>query len=517
MTQMRLPMRKIKEVLRLKYESGRSHGEIARSCAIAHSTVLEYLRRAEAAGLRWPLPLGITDTELERQLFPVEILGRDPDVPLPDCQQIYDELRRWRRDCALTLTQLWVEYKERSPDGYQYTQFCEHYRRWLGKLDYVMRQEHRGGEKLFVDYTGGLAITNPETGEKIPTHLFVGTWGASNYTYAEASLSQELPNWIAAHVRAFRYFGCVPRVLVPDNLKSGVTKACFYDPEINPTYADMAGHYGVVVLPAKARKPRYKAIVENGVLISKRWILAVLRHRTFFNLAELNAAIRELLESLNTRPMRKLKKSRREVFEESDRPAALCLPERPYEYAEWSKARVNIDYHIEVDHHYYSVPFRLIREQLDVCMTAATVEAFFRGERVAVHARSHLRYKPTTLAEHMPAEHRRYAEWTPSRMLEWAGKTGPSTARLAGDILDSKTFPEQGYRAVLGLLRLGRTYGADRLEAACARALRFGSASYRYVHSILARGLEAQAEPEAETCQAALPFHENIRGGDYYK
>ena len=517
MAQMRLPMRKIKEVLRLKYESSRSHGEIARSCSIAHSTVLEYLRRAEAAGVRWPLPVGITDMELERQLFPAEILGRDPEVPLPDCQSIYNELRRWRSGCALTLTQLWVEYKEDHPDGYQYTQYCEHYRRWLGKLDYVMRQEHRGGEKLFVDYTGALAITNPETGEKIPTQLFVGTWGASNYTYADASLSQELPNWIASHVRAFRYFGCVPRVLVPDNLKSAVTKACFYDPEINPTYADLASHYGIVVLPAKARKPRYKAIVENGVLVAKRWILAVLRHRTFFSLAELNAAIQELLELLNTRPMRKLKKSRRQVFEEVDHPAALGLPAAPYEYAEWSKARVNIDYHIEVDHHYYSVPFRLIREQLDVCMTAATVEAFFRGERVAVHARSHAYHKPTTLAEHMPAEHRRYAEWTPSRMLEWAGKTGPSTAKLAGDILDSKTFPEQGYRAVLGLLRLGRTYGADRLEAACARALRFGSASYRYVHSILARGLEAQAEPEAETSQAALPFHENIRGGDYYQ
>ena len=517
MAQMRLPMRKIKEVLRLKYEAGRSHGEIARSCVIAHSTVLEYLRRAEAAGVRWPLPVGTTDTELERQLFPAEILGRDTEVPLPDCQMIYNELRRWRSDCALTLTQLWVEYKDNNPGGYQYTQFCEHYRRWLGKLDYVMRQEHRGGEKLFVDYTGSLAITNPETGEKIPTQLFVGTWGASNYTYADASLSQELPNWIASHVRAFRYFGCAPRVLVPDNLKSGVTKACFYDPEINPTYADLAEHYGIVVLPAKARRPRYKAIVENGVLVAKRWILAVLRHRTFFSLAELNAAIQELLELLNTRPMRKLKKSRRQIFEEIDLPVALRLPERPYEFAEWKKVRVNIDYHIEVDHHYYSVPFRLIREQLDVCMTAATIEAFFRGERVAVHARSHAWHKPTTLPEHMPAEHRRYAEWTPSRMLEWAGKTGPSTAKLAGDILASKTFPEQGYRAVLGLLRLGRTYGADRLEAACARALRFGSASYRYVHSILARGLEAQAEPEAESSQAALPFHENIRGGDYYQ
>ena len=514
MAQARLPMRKIKEVLRLKYESGRHHGEIARGCGIAHSTVLEYLRRAQAAGLSWPLPAEITETELERRLFPAEALKRRPEVPPPDCQYIHDELRRWRGSCVLTLTQLWVEYKDRHPDGYQYTQFCEHYRRWLGKLDSVMRQEHRAGEKLFVDYADGLSITDPRTGEMIPTQLFVAAWGASNYTYAEASLTQELPHWIASHVRAFQYFGRVPRVLVPDNLKSGVTKACFYDPEINPTYAELAAHYGTAVLPAKPRKPRYKAKVENGVLVSKRWILAVLRHRTFFSLAEMNAAVRELLEALNTRPMRKLKKSRRQVFEEFDRPAARALPDRPYQFAEWRKARVNIDYHIEVDSHYYSVPFRLIREQLDVRLTAATVEAFHKGERVAAHPRSYERHKPTTLQEHMPAEHRRYAEWTPSRMLEWAGKAGPSTALLAGKILESKAFPEQGYRAVLGLLRLGRTYGADRLESACARALRFGAASYRSVYSILARGLDRHVE--SETGQAALPFHENIRGGDYY-
>lgn len=507
-------MRKIKEVLRLKYEAGRGHGEIARGCGVAHSTVLEYLRRAEAAGLRWPLPEAVTEAELERRLFPAQVLKRDPEVPPPDCQYIYDELRRWRSSCALTLTQLWIEYKERHPEGYQYTQFCEHYRRWLGKLDYVMRQEHRAGEKLFVDYADGLAITDPKTGEMIPTQLFVAVWGASNYSYAEASLSQELPSWIASHVRALQYFGCVPRVLVPDNLKSGVTKACFYDPEINPTYAELAVHYGTAVLPAKVRKPRYKASVENGVLVSKRWILAVMRHRTFFSLAEMNAAVRELLETLNTRAMRKLKKSRRQVFEELDRPAALRLPDRPYQFAEWAKARVNIDYHVEVDRHYYSVPFRLIREQLDVRMTAATVEVFHKGERVAAHPRSYVAHKPTTLKEHMPADHRRYAEWTPSRMLEWAGKTGPATAQLAGKILASKAFPEQGYRAVLGILRLGRTYGAGRLEAACARALRFGTASYRSVYSILARGLDQQAEPESS--QAALPLHENIRGGGFY-
>jgi len=507
-------MRKIRDVLRLK-ESGRGHGEIARSCGIAHSTVLEYLRRAGAAGLSWPLPEGLSDAELEIRLFAAQALKRDPDIPLPDCQYIYDELRDHRK-VNLTLTQLWVEYKERTPEGYQYTQYCEHYRRWLGKLDYVMRQEHRAGEKLFVDYAEGLSLVDPRTGEMSATQLFVGVWGASNYTYAEASLTQELPNWIASHVRAFQYFGCAPHVLVPDNLKSGVNKPCFYEPEINPTYAELAAHYGAAVLPAKPRKPRYKAKVENGVLVSKRWILAVLRHRTFFTLAELNDAIGELLETLNTRAMRKLKKSRRQVFSELDHPVALALPDRPYQYAEWAKARVNIDYHIEVDRHYYSVPFRLLREQLDVRLSGMTMEAFHKGERVAAHPRSFVAHQPTTLEEHMPAEHRRYAEWTPSRMLEWATKTGPAAAQLVEKVLASKKFPEQGYRAVLGILRLGRTYGAGRLEAACGRALHFGTCSYRSVHAILARGLDKQALDQDDAGKDTLPFHENIRGGDYY-
>jgi transposase len=510
----RLPMRKIKEVLRLKHEAGRGHSEIARSCGIAHSTVLEYLRRADAADLCWPLLTAISDAELEQRLFPAANLQRDADIPPPDCQRIYDELRNHRK-LNLTLTQLWIEYKERYPEGYEYTQFCEHYRRWLGKRDYVMRQTHRAGEKLFVDYADGLSIVDPQTGELIPTQLFVATWGASNYSYAEASLTQELPSWIASHVRAFQYFGRAPRVLVPDNLKGGVQKACFYEPEINPTYAELASHYGAVVLPAKVRKPRYKAKVEGSVLIVKRWILAVLRHRTFFSLAELNAAIRELLEALNTRPLRKLKRSRRDIFLEFDFPAALVLPERPYQFAEWAKPRVNIDYHVELDRHYYSVPFQLLREKLDARLTATTIEVFHKGERVAAHARSYVAYKPTTLAEHMPPEHRRYAEWTPSRLIEWAGKTGPSTAKLVGDILASKKFPEQGYRAVLGVMRLGKDYGDERLEAACARALSFGGTSYRCVHSILARGLDRQ-KLEDTADQDALPFHENIRGGEYY-
>ena len=353
MAKARLPMRKIKEVLRLKFEFGRGGREIARGCGISHSTVLDYLGRAEVAGVSWPLPEGLSETALEERLFagPVGPPTRD----LPDFQHVYDELREFKK-YNLTLTQLWVEYKERHPSGYQYTQFCEHYRRWQGKLDYVMRQEHRAGEKVFVDYTQGLDLTDPKTGELVSTQLFVAVWGHSNYTYAEASASEKLPCWIGSHVRAFSYFGCVPRAVVPDNLKSGVKSPDYYDPEVNPTYAELAAHYGTAVLPTRVRKPRDKAKVEAGVLVAQRWLLAVLRHRTFFSLTEMNAAIRELLETLNARKLRKLGKSRRELFEAADKPAAIGLPGREYQFAEWVKARVNIDYHVEAQRHCYSVP-----------------------------------------------------------------------------------------------------------------------------------------------------------------
>jgi len=515
MANRRLPVRKIKEVLRLKYASDLSNREIARSCNVARSTVGDYLRRARAAGVSWPEAAEFSDTELETRLFSTEHVPSSVRRPPPDCEHIYQELRRYRK-INLTLSQLWLEYKEQHPDGYQYTQFCEYYHRWRSKLDYCMRQEHRAGEKAFIDYCDGLAIVDALTGELVPTQLFVAVWGASNYTYAEATLTQTLPDWIGSHVRAFDYFQAVPRVLVPDNLKSGVHKACFYEPELNPTYADMAGHYGCAVLPARPAKPRDKPKVEVGVLIAQRWILAVLRKRTFYSLGELNSAIRECLERLNTRPLRRLGKSRREVFETTDRPHALPLPQHPYEYAEWRKAKVNIDYHIEVDRHYYSVPFRLLRETLDIRLTATTVEAFHKGYRVAAHARSYVRGIPSTLPEHMPPEHRRYAEWTPSRFIQWAGKIGAATAALVEKIITARTYPEQGYRACLGILSLGRHYEPERVEAAAERALRYNTCSYKSMRAILAAGLDQHQDTEEPPRQATLPMHSNIRGREYY-
>ena len=312
----RLPMRKIKEVLRLKHE-GHVQRDIARSCGVGQSTVVEYVQRAAAAGLSWPLPATLGDEALEKLLFPSCLTVATATKPPPDCEAIYAELRQYRT-VHLTLMQLWIEYKEVHPEGYQYTQFCEYYRRWRGKLDYCMRQEHRAGEKVFVDYCDGPAIVDQETGEVIATQMFVAVWGASNYTYAEASLTQSLPHWTSSHVRALEYFGCAPSIFVPDNLKSGVRKASLYEPELNRSYAELAAHYGCAVLPARPYKPRDKAKVEAGVLVVQRWIMAVLRHRVFFNIADLNAAIAELLERLNARALRKVKKSRRELFETLD-------------------------------------------------------------------------------------------------------------------------------------------------------------------------------------------------------
>jgi len=512
----RLSVRKIKEVIRLKYECGISEREISRSCQISRSTVADYIGRAAAAGLNWNEASTLTPTQLEERLFPTEHIPNSVKRPPPDCEYIYNQLRTYRK-FNLTLSQLWLEYKEKHPDGYQYTQFCEHYWRWRKKLDYCMRQEHRGGEKLFIDYSDGLSIVDTATGEFILTQLFLAVWGASNYTYAEASLSQMLPDWIGAHRRALEYFCCAPRVLVPDNLKSGVSKACKYEPELNPTYSDMAEHYGCAVLPARPRKPRDKAKVEVGVLIAKRWILAVLRHRTFYSLAELNAAIRECLERLNTRPLRQAKKSRRELFEAIDRPNALPLPQKPYEYAEWCKAKLQLNYHIEVDHHYYSAPYQLLHESLDIRLTATTVEAFHQGERVAAHVRSHVKGGYTTLAEHMPPSHRYYAEWNPARFIQWAGKTGEATARLVEKILSTRPYPEQGFKACMGIINLTRDYEPARVEAAARRALQYNTYSYRSMKAILAAGLDQQRDIGKQLLLPSLPPHQNIRGREYYQ
>lgn len=507
-------MRKIKDVLRLHFEAGLNQRAIARSIGTSHTTVGDYLKRANRAGLTWPLPDNLDEARLEHLLFPPTAALPPDQRPLPDWASIHLELKRK----GVTLALLWEEYQSIYPDGYRYSRFCDLYREWSGKLQLSMRQEHKAGEKLFVDYAGQtLPIVDRNTGEIRDAQIFVAALGASNYTFAEATWAQGLKDWIGSHVRAFSFYDGVAEIVVPDNLKSGVSKPCRYEPDINPTYAELAAHYGCAVIPARVRKPKDKSKVEVAVQVAERFILARLRNRTFFSLAEANHAIRELVDDLNRRPFKKLPGCRQQLFETLDRPALKPLPAAHYQFAEWRYARVNIDYHAEVDHHYYSVPYTLVKKQLDVRLTANTVEFLHKGKRVASHTRSSERGRHTTLKEHMPKSHREYAEWTPQRLVAWAGKTGPNTAALAEKIMSSRAHPQQGYRSVLGLIRLAKTYTPQRLEAACQRALKLNVSTYKSVASILKTGLDRQPLPEAPGSQLPLPLnHENIRGSSYY-
>jgi transposase len=504
-------MRRVREVLRLRHEAGRSQREIGLSCRIGRSTVRDYLVRAEAAGLGWPLPEGLGDEALERLLFPPAAPSR-VGRPAPEWAVLHQELRRRK---GMTLALLWQEYREAHPDGYGYSQFCARYQTWAKTVEPVLRQHYVGGEKLFVDYCGPtVPVVDRGTGEVREAQIFVAVLGASNYTYVEATWSQGLPDWIGAHGRCFEFLGGVPALIIPDNLKSGVTSPCFYDPELNRTYQKLAEHYATAVLPARIQRPRDKAKAETGVQGVERWILARLRHRRFFSLAALNEALRALLTEYNRRPFQKLEGSRESLFLTLDQPALKPLPAQPYEYAEWRKARVNIDYHVEVERHWYSVPHALLRQQVEVRLTSTTVEILHQGQRVASHLRSFQPGRHTTVLEHMPRHHREYVQWSPARLIRWAEQTGAAAAQVVEQILASRAHPVQGYRACLGILRLGHQHGAARLEAACARALALHALSYQSVKSILTHGLEAQPLPP--TPPHAPIQHAHLRGAHYY-
>lgn len=508
----RTSMRSIREVLRQKWVLRKSHREVARSVGVSVGAVGGLMVRVTRLGLDWRAVQALTDDELERRLYGPK-LAPGVERPVPDPVYIHNE----RKKAGVTLELLHLEYLERHPDGYRYTQFCAYYREWLKKHRLSMRQAHGAGEKLFVDFSGKKPhLVDPKTGECIEVELFVAVFGASNYTYAEATATQSGPDWIDAHNHALHFFGGVPGALVPDQLKSGVVKACRYEPGVQRTYEEMAVHYGTVVLPARPASPRDKAKVEVGVQIAQRWILARLRNQTFFSLAELNERIAELLEDLNDRRMRLYDQSRRELFEKLDKPALKPLPETRFAYAEWKKVRVNIDYHVELGHHFYSAPHELVHEQLEARFTATTVELLRNNVRIASHVRSHVRGGHTTDPAHMPKAHQRHLEWTPARLVSWAGTIGPKTAELVEAILTDRPHPEMGYRSCLGILRLAKTYGSERLEAAAARAVAVRARSYRHVDSILKNGLD-RLPIEAEPAQAPLPLqHENVRGGGYY-
>ena len=511
----RLSMRMVREVLRLSWGGKLGCRAVAQSCGLGRTTVREYLQRACRAGLSWPLPEGMSDGELEALLFPPPVVPGRGARPLPDWEVVHKERQRK----GVTLFLLWEEYKAVYPDGYEYSRFCDLYREWAGKLPVWMRQEHKGGEKLFVDYAGmTMPVVNRETGEVRQAQVFVATLGASNYTYAAATWTQSLPEWIESHTRALEFLGGVPRLVVPDNVRSGVSHACRYDPDLNPTYADWAAFYGTAVMPTRVRKPRDKAKVEAGVLGIEQRVLAKLRNRTFFSLTELNQAISLLLAEYNRRPFQHLEGSRRSLFEHLDKPALNPLPATRYEYAQWYKARVNLDYHVCADDHYYSVPYRLVKEEVEVRLTITAVEIFHHGVRVASHVRSHKKHHHTTRNEHMPEGHRARAEWPPERVIRWVGKAGQAAAEVAERIIASRPHPELGFRACMGLKRLGDIYGVDRLEAACQRALAIQSPSYKSVKSILENGLDQKPLPDTTTATNVPPIHhENVRGPDYYQ
>jgi len=503
-------MRKIREIARLRLGLGYSERKTAESCDVGKATIGDCVKRLIRAGLSWPLPDDLDDAELEARLYP-RTAPFEAKGPTPDWALVSLELKRK----GMTRQLLWQEYIEQNAGGLGYSRYCELFYIWQKKSRLSMRQHHIAGEKLFVDFAGAtIPVYDPKTGQARAAQIFVAAWGASNYTYAAATWSQDLPSWTACHVNAFEFFDCVPHIAVPDNLKSGVTLPCRYDPDINETYSELAKHYGFAIIPARSGKPKDKAKAEFGVLLVTRWIIAALRKRRFHSLEELNEAIFELLERLNAKPFQKLPGSRLSVFQSLDKPAAQPLGSQRYVYAEVVKARVNIDYHVALDDHFYSVPFQLRGEQIRARMTATTVEILHKNRRLHTHARSYRKWDFTTVLDHMPKAHRAHAEWTPSRIIDWAGKTGPNTAGLVRAIITERAHPEQGYRAALGIIRLSSRYGKDRLEAAAGRALAFGAHRYKYVKSILERQLD-RSVPISPPPSAPI-VHENIRGGNYY-
>jgi transposase len=504
-------MRKVREVLRLRLEHKLCAREVAASCGLGCTTVLEYGYRARAAGLGWPLPEDLSDAALERLLFP-PAEPKDADRPVPDWSYIRSELGKK----GVTLTLVWQEYKRSHPTGYRYSRFVELFRIWEGSHSYSMVQHHRPGEKLFVDFAGmTMPLTNPDTGELSQVQIFVAATGYSQLIFARACRSQTLRDWLDCHAFAFEFLGGCPEVLVPDNLKAGVKTPCRYEPEKNPAYAELATHYGVAVLPARSRKPKDKAKVENAVLQVERWVLAPLRERIFLSLDELQDAIATGLWQLNDKKLTDLPLSRRELFEAEERACLKPLPASRYEFAEWKKAKVGPDYHVRFGSQAYSVPHRYCSKAVDIRLTTHRVEVYLERELLCAHDRGlPLRYI-STVEGHMPDSHREHAAWTPQRLAQWAGEFGPATRELVETMLLTYVHPEHGFRPALGIVSLSNRYGAERLERACARALRAGATNYNSVKSILAKGLDGLEVPKHE--ELPVVVHANVRGPGYYE
>lgn len=517
MSKERLSMRKIKNILRLRFQVGLSLRDISRSLGVSYGTVSNYIQRATEANLSWPLPDELDERTLGRLLFP----SQTPSGPRKFTDVNYSWVHQQLTQKGVTKQLLWQEYRENHPDdGYSYSQFCHRYKDWLGRQTYSMRQSHPVGERLFVDYSGPtVPIVNPSTGELRNAEIFVAVLGASNYTFVCATWSQSMEDWIGAHVKAFEFYGGVPELVVPDQLKSAVTQSHRYDPGLNESYQHMAQHYRVGIMPARPRKPKDKAKVENAVLVVQRWILARLRNLTFFSLFELNQHIRRLLEDLNNRPFKKLPGSRRSHFERWEQQVLRPLPTQSYQYTHIKQATVHIDYHIEYEKHYYSVPHHLVKQVVQIHATAYSIAVYASGKRVASHLKSAIQGAHTTLTEHMPDAHRSMSEWSPERFLDWAADIGPETRAVVNAILQEKRHYQQSYRRILALLSNAKKYGRQRLNQACRRALDINSPTRKSVESILKQGLDLiplKVESQAVQEELNLDDHENIRGEQYY-
>ena len=504
-------MRMLREVLRLLWHQGHSAREVARSLGLSHSTVLEYARRARDASLSWPLP-GLDDAALEASLFPPPPPGAAARLA-PDYERVHCELRRQ----GVTRHLVWLEFRAAHPDGIGYSKFCEGVRAWRQLQGLSMRQTHLAGEKVFVDYAGHtLSVVSLETGEVRDAQVFVGALGASQYAYVEATWSQGLEDWIASHVRMLTFYGGCPRVIVPDNLKVGVTRADRYEPLVNATYQEFAAHYDLSIMPARAGKPQDKAVAESAVQVAERWILARLRDRTLFGLSEANDAIWELLSEFNNKPFQKRPGSRHSEYLDLDRPALRPLPRERYVFARWKLVRPHVDYHVTIDQHHYSVPHALVGQQLEARVSSSTIEVFHRARRVASHARSSRKGGFTTVREHMPAAHQAHAGMTPERLTAWAASIGTHTKALIEGIIERRQQPYQAVRSCLGVLRLGKTHGEDRLEAACGRAVALGSYAFKSIEAILKNGLDQQPLPTKPPTPLPTTRHANVRGSSYY-
>lgn len=509
----RLPMRKILEILRLRWWLGQSVRQTALAVRVSTGTVSNTTVRAEAAGLSWEAAEGLDERELEARLYEAPV-APSSERPEPDPVWIHTEYKR----PGVTLELLHLEYlaEHEGQEPYGYTSFCNRYRKWLKARGLSMRQHHRAGEKVFVDFSGKRpSVFDPLTGEHVESELFVGVLGASSYTYAEATRDQTLGSWIRAHVRMFAYFEGTPKMAVPDQLKAAVVVPCRYEPTLQRHYAELGRHYDMAIVPARPRKPKDKAKAERGVQVVQRWILARLRHETFFSIEALNERIRKLLDDLNARAMKRYGGlSRRDLFERIERPTLRPLPAEPFVYATWSRAKVHGDYHVQVDEHYYSVPYTLVGAHVETRLSATTAEAFFKGRRVASHLRSHDRFRHTTDPAHMPADHRAYADKDPGALRAWASSAGPNTEALMVQILERHPNLVNGYRSGLGLRRVGKKYGAERTERAAAIALQWGARSYKPVERMLKLGRESQ-EPNDD--ESSVPIeHEQVRGPDYF-